>query len=195
VTTHGRYTGVLADSPAFDDPYNALPGVADRDTFVRTNIPVWAAATDLEAVASGVAIGVRVWLARGDIITHLAFTSGATAAATPTNWWHALYSPDGERLAQTAAQGTAAWGASTTKKLALSAPVKITRSGFYIAATMTTAATVQTLAGAAPLAATANVHTGSKAVGFIFGSGLTATAPATIGTQTPVAKVPLVVLS
>ncbi|WP_141575862.1 hypothetical protein [Actinomadura sp. WMMA1423] len=196
MTVHGRYTGVLADSPVFDDPFNALPGI-DRDTtFARTNIPIWAASADLTATGTGVAIGTRIWLARGDLVTNLAFTSGATAGATYTHWWHALYSPDGELLAQTADQVDAAWGADTTKRLALAGgPVKIKSAGWYIAATAAAAATVQTLAGAAARASTATVHTGSKAAGFTFGSGLGATAPATTGTQTAVAKIPLVVVS
>ncbi|WP_242890792.1 hypothetical protein [Actinomadura litoris] len=195
MTVHGRYTGVLADSPVFDDPYNALPGV-NRDTaFVRTNIPVWAASSDLPAAGTGVALGVRIWLARGDQVTTLAFTSGATAGATYTHWWHALYDPDGDLLAQTADQLAAGWAADTTKRLPLTKPVPIKSPGWYIAATMSAAATVQTLAGAAPLASTANVHTGSKAAGFTFGAGLGAAAPAVIGAQTAAAKVPLVVVS
>ncbi|WP_433145086.1 hypothetical protein ACQPZ8_01430 [Actinomadura nitritigenes] len=194
MTVHGRYTGVLADSPVFDTPYNALPGV-DRDSFVRTNIPVWAATADLDAAASGAAIGVRIWLVRGDVVTNLAFNSGATAAANPTHWWHALYDPDGLLLAQTADQAAAGWAAATTKRLPLSKPVKATRAGWYIAATMTAAATVQSLAGAAPLAATAGVHTGSKPAGVTFGAGLTAAAPAVTGAQAAAAKVPLVVVS
>lgn len=192
---HGRYTGVLADSAAFDDPFNALPGV-DRDAaFVRANIPVWAAAADLAAPASGTAIGARIWLARGDIVTNLAFTSGGTAGVTYTHWWHALYDPDGDLLAQTADQVAAGWAADTTKKLALTAPVKIKAAGWYITATMSAAATVQTLAGAAPRASTATVHSTSKAAGLTFGAGLADTAPAATGAQTAVAKVPLVVIS
>lgn len=196
MTVHGRYTGVLADSPAFDLPFNALPGVDRADQFVRSNIPVWAASTDLEAPASGVALGARIWLARGDVVTNLAFTSGATAGVTYTHWWHALYDPDGDLLAQTADQVAAGWAAATTKRLALAGgPVEIKSAGWYIAATMSAAATVQTLAGAAPLAATASVHTGSKAAGFTFGAGLGANAPATTGAQATAAKVPLVVVS
>ncbi|MFI0406589.1 hypothetical protein [Actinomadura sp. 3N508] len=194
MTVHGRYTGVLADSPVFDDPFNALPGV-DRDTFVRTNIPAWAAVADLTATATGVAIGARIWLARGDIVTNLAFTSGGTAGVTYTHWWHALYDPDGALLAQTADQVAAAWAADTTKKLPLTAPVEIKSSGWYIAATMAAAGTVQTLAGAAARASVATLHTGSKAPGFTFGAALTDTAPAVAGAQTTVAKVPLVVVS
>lgn len=195
MTVLGRYyEGPLADAPALDDPFNALPGVA-RSSFIRSNIPAWAAVADLAATGTGVAIGTRIWLRKGDVVTNLTFTSGATAAATLTNWWHALYDPDGALLKQSADQTSAAWAASTAKKLALSSPQTITADGWYLAATMTAASTVQTLAGCAPLVATAGLHTGSKALGFTFGSSLTTTAPATTGTQTTVAKCPLVIVS
>lgn len=193
--THGRYPRVVADSPAFDQPYRDLPGV-DQDLFVRSNIPVWACASDLAATATGVAIGTRVFLRKGDVVTSLSFTSGATAGATITNWWHALYDEAGTKLAQSADQGSATWAANTTKKLALSAPVTIEADGWYIAATSMTATTVPSLIGCAPIVtATAAVHTGSKALGFTFGSALAGTAPATTGTQTSVAKCPLAIVS
>lgn len=195
MTVHGRYPGVIPNAPAFDLPYNALPGV-DQDAFVRPNIPAWACAADLAATASGIAIGTRVFLRKGDVVSNLTFVSGNTAAATLSNWWHALFDPDGDLLAQSADQGDAAWAANTAKKLALSAPKTITTDGWYIAATSTTATTVQSLIGCAPVVtATAGVHTGSKALGFTFGSSLAGTAPSATGTQTGVAKCPLVIVS
>lgn len=193
--TLGRYPRVLADAPVFDWPYNALPGV-DQDVFVRSNIPVWACVSDLAATATGVAIGTRVFLRKGDVVTNLTFVSGATAAATITNWFHALFDPDGALLKQSADQGSAAWAANTAKKLALSVPVTIALDGWYIAATSMTATTVNSLIGNAPIVtASAAVHTGSKALGFTFGAALAGTAPATTGTQTGVAKCPLAIVS
>lgn len=195
MTTLGRYPGVVPDSPVFDAPYAALPGV-DQSSFVRANIPVWACTSDLAATGTGVAIGTRVFLRKGDIVTYLSFVSGNTAAATLTNWWHALYDPAGTLIAQSADQTSAAWAANTAKRLALSTPYTVTADGWYIAATSTTASTVQTLIGCAPIVtATAGVHTNSKALGFTFGSAVAGTAPATTGTQTGVAKCPLVVVS
>lgn len=192
---HGRYPRVLADSPAFDFPYNALPGV-DQDLFVRSNIPAYNCTSDLAATATGVAIGTRVFLREGDIVNNLTFVSGNTAAATITNWFHALFDPDGKLLAQSADQGSAAWAANTAKKLALATPVTIEKDGWYIVATSMTATTVNTLIGCAPIVtASAAVHTGSKALGFTFGSALAGTAPATTGTQTGVAKCPLAIVS
>lgn len=191
----GRHSGIIADSPVFDLPYNALPGVS-QDSFIRSNIPAWACTSDLAATGTGVAIGTRVYLRKGDLVTNLSFVSGNTAAGTPTNWFHALYDPDGVLLSQSADQLTAAWAANTAKKLALGTAQTISVNGWYIAATSSTATTVQTLIGNAPIVtATAAVHTGSKALGFTFGSALAGAAPATTGTQTGVAKCPLVIVS
>lgn len=195
MTTLGRYPRVLADSPVFDAPYNALPGV-DQDVFSRSNIPVWACTSDLAATGTGVAIGTRVYLRKGDVVTNVTFVSGNTAAGTPTHWAHALYDPDGTLLAKTADQESAAWAANTAKKLALSAAQTIAADGWYIVATTTTATTVQTLIGCAPIVtATAAVHTGSKSIGFTFGTGLDGVPPATTGALTGVAKCPLVIVS
>jgi len=168
----------------------------DQDTFVRANIPVWACTSDLAATGTGVAIGVRIFLRHGDVVTNITFVSGNTAAGTPIHWAHAIYDPDGNLLGATADQTSTAWAANTAKKLALSAPVTITRDGWYIVATTTTATTVQTLIGSAPIVtATASVHTGSVALGVTFGTGLDGVPPATTGTLTGVAKCPLAIVS
>ncbi|GAA1026834.1 hypothetical protein GCM10009557_05940 [Virgisporangium ochraceum] len=197
MTTLGRYfESTLADAPAFDLPFNALPGV-DQKTFIRTNIPAWACTSDLAATGTGVAIGTRVFLRKGDVVTNLAFVAGNTALATGTAGWHALYDPDGNKLAQSAAQGATAWAANTARKLALTAPYTITADGFYIVATSTTASTVQTLIGAAPIVTASAIVAGSqsKAMGFTFGSATGDTAPSTTGTQTGVAKCPLAIVT
>ncbi|MFI6534182.1 hypothetical protein ACIBHY_17105 [Nonomuraea sp. NPDC050547] len=194
MTTLSRYyEGVLADAAALDLPYNALPG-QDQSAFVRSNIPAWACTSDLAATATGVAIGTRVWLRKGDVVTNIAFVAGNTALATGTAGWHALYDPDGALLAQSAAQGAAAWAANTARKLALTAPVTIKKDGWYIVATSTTASTVQTLIGSAPIV-TASAAVGGKAMGFTFGSATGDVAPATTGTQTGVAKCPIAIVS
>ncbi|WP_320069608.1 hypothetical protein [Micromonospora sp. RTGN7] len=196
MTVHGRSSIPVADSAAHDLPYNALPGVP-QTSFARSNIPVWACTSDLAATGTGVAIGVRIFLRAGDVITNVAFVAGNTALATGTAGWHALYDPDGAILAQSPAQGATAWAANTARKLALSKPVTITRDGWYIVATSVTASTVPTLIGCAPVVtATAAVVAGvSKALGFTFGSATGDVAPASTGAQTGVAKCPLVLVS
>lgn len=195
MTTLGRYPRVVPDSPVFDWPYNALPGV-DQDVFVRSNIPAWACASDLAATGTGVAIGTHVFLRAGDVITSLSFVAGNTALASGTAGWHALYDASGNLLAQSAAQGATAWAANTARKLALTAPYTITADGWYIVATSTTATTVQTLIGTAPIVtASGAAFTGSKPLGFTFGSATGDVAPATTGTRTAVAKCPLALVS
>ncbi|WP_113699179.1 hypothetical protein [Nonomuraea lactucae] len=196
MTTLGRYyEGVIADAAALDVPFNALPGV-NQGNFVRSNIPAWACTSDLAATATGVAIGTRIWLRKGDVVTSVSFVAGNTALATGTAGWHALYDPDGALLAQSAAQGSTAWAANTARKLALTTPKTITVDGWYIAATSVTASTVPTLIGCAPIVtASAALHTGSKALGFTFGSATGDVAPATTGTQTGVAKCPIAIVS
>lgn len=195
MTVLGRYyEGPVANAAALDLPFNALPGI-DQGAFVRSNIPAWACTSDLAATSSGVAIGTRIWLRKGDVITNVAFVAGNTAENTPTHRAHALYDPDGAKLAQTADQLTAAWAANTKKNLALSSPVTITADGWYIVATTTTATTtVNTLLGCAPIV-TASAAVGGKALGFTFGSGLDGVFPATTGTQTGVAKCPIAILT
>jgi hypothetical protein len=194
MTTLGRYPRNVADSRSLDFPYNALPGV-DQDAGVTSNIPVWAAGSDLAATGTGVCIAVPVFLRAGDIVTSLTFVSGSQAAVNPTHWFHALYDPDGAKLRQSADQLTAAWAASAAKKLAMATTYTVTASGWYYASTSMTADTVVTLAGTAPLVGTATAHTGSLALGVTHGTAVAGTAPATIATPSTVAKCPLVIVS
>lgn len=197
MTTLGRYPGVVPNSGALDLPFNALPGVdQDGAVFTRSNIPAWACTSDLAATGTGVAIGTRVFLRRGDIVTNIAFVAGNTALATGTAGWQALYDPDGVLLAQSAAQGATAWAANTARKTALSAAYTITEDGWYIVATSTTASTVQTLIGCAPIVTASGALTASSLpLGFTFGSATGDVAPATTGTRTAVAKCPIAILT
>ncbi|MEU1194916.1 right-handed parallel beta-helix repeat-containing protein [Streptomyces sp. NPDC005813] len=60
-----------------------------------------------------------VWLPKGFTVSNLSFTSGNTAATTPTNYWFTLHNNARVALARTADQTTAAWAANTTKTLAI----------------------------------------------------------------------------
>ncbi|HXR42993.1 MAG TPA: hypothetical protein VN738_11345 [Acidothermaceae bacterium] len=144
------------------------------------------------ALTTQVMTSVAIALQAGDVVSKLAFMSGATAAGTPTNWWFALYdnSATPALLGQTADQLTAAWAADTVKDLALAAPVTITTTGLYYAACMVKATTVPSLACAVlgRAAVAGAVLTGQKVLAQTSGSGLTTTAPATIATPTTVAN-------
>ena len=182
----GAFTGIPRDALAHLSPTAvASPG------YVRYNIPrVPLDGTDVGVLTTQVMTSVPIFLGAGETVTNLTFTSGATAAGTPTNWWFALYdtSATPALLQQTADQTTTAWAANTTKTLALAAPVTITKSGFYWAAIMVKATTVPTLIGARFGPALA---TGERVLAQTSGSALVATAPATIATPTALTLAPL----
>jgi hypothetical protein len=193
MTVLGRYNRPLADSAVFDGPLNDWPGV-DEDVFLRANMSIRDAVADLAATASGVAIGTRIYLRRGDVVSSLTFVSGGTAAATPTNQIAALYSADDALLAQSADKLTEAWAADVAKTFTLAAPVTIPRDGWYVGALAVAAATVPTLAGTAARVGAQNAIPGAKVLTRTFGAAITGTAPAAIVTPTTVAKVPLLIV-
>jgi hypothetical protein len=152
--------------------------------------------TDLAALTTQVMLSVALFLEVGETVTNLSFKSGATAAVTPTNWWFALYDTAATpaKLAQTADQLTAAWAANTTKTVALTAPVKVSKTGIYYAAVMVKATTTPSLIGASVfLGGSVGVLSGAKVLAQTSGSALVATAPATIATPTAVGTVPIAV--
>jgi hypothetical protein len=162
----------------------------------RYNVPRWCAVSDSAALTTQVMTAVPVNLQAGDLVTSLAFASGATAANTPTNWWFALYSNAATPalLAQTADQTTGAWAADTVKDLALTTPQLISVSGIYWAAIMVKATTPPSLVGVTlgRVKAAAGLLSTDKALAVTSGSALTTTAPATLATPTTVTTVPLV---
>jgi hypothetical protein len=161
---------------------------------VRYNLSRRSAVSDTAALTTQVMTSVALNLQAGDIVSKLAFRSGATAAGTPTNWWFALYSPAGVLLAQTADQTTTAWAADTVMDLALQTAQLVSVSGLHYAAIMVKATTPPSLVGAT--LGRAGVSTGllstDKIIAQTSGSGLTATAPGTIATPTAIAACPLV---
>ncbi|MEE4598225.1 hypothetical protein V2J94_41390 [Streptomyces sp. DSM 41524] len=186
MTVHGAYRGNIRDDLGYLNTAGR-PGVFHRANLPRIGLD------DVAVLATGVMTSAALYLQDGDTVTNLSFISGATAAGTPTNYWFALY--DGVSnalLAQTADQTTGAWAADTVKTLALSAPVKITRSGLYYAAVMVTATTVPTLVGTA---GAKPVLTGESNLAQTSGSSLTGTAPATIASPAFKRQVPLVIAS
>lgn len=146
------------------------------------------------ALTTQVMLSTAIALQAGDVVTSIAFRSGATAASVPTNYWVALYSSAATPalLAQSADQLTAAWGANTTIDLALSAAQLISTAGIYYAALMVKATTPPSLlCGVIGLAGGAGaIITGQKVLAQTSGSALTGTAPATVATPTTVVNVP-----
>lgn len=172
---------------------------ASPDTFFRRNMPRTglydsAGDTGQVALATGVMTSVPIPLRAGDVITNISFRSGATALATGSNWWFALYSAAATPvlLAQTADQTSGAWAANTTQTKALTVAQTITADGIYYVGIMVAASTVPTLLGTVAAPA---IVTGERALSQSSGSSLTATAPATITSTTAKQFVPYVVLS
>lgn len=185
----GLYTGVPRDALGH---LNCAPPVDPTQTFYRRNLPQYPLDDVAECLATGVMSSVPLWLRAGDKVTNLSFLSGATALATATHWWFALFSNAATPalLAQSADQVSAAWAADTWKTLALSAPQIINATGIYYAAVMVAASTVPSLMGAR---AAKPLLSGEIQLGQSSGSALAASAPATIATPAALRAVPLVV--
>lgn len=186
MTTHGAFRGGVRNALG---PYNTIDRPDPDQVFHRANLP--RTCDDVAAVATGVMTTVPLWLNAGDTVTNLTAISGATAGATLTHWWFALYNPAGTTLlGQTADQVAAAWGADTVKTLPLAAPVKITASGLYQVGIMVAATTVPTLVG---VTAAKPFLTGEVNLATTSGSALTTTAPATVASPAFQRATPLVV--
>ena len=177
------------------NPEWLLAGSPDTRSAPRANMSRYDAASDAAALTTQVLTTVALALQAGDIVTKIACKSGATAAGTPTNYWFALYDPSGNLLQQTADQTTTAWAADTAKDLALAAAVPISASGTYYVGIMVKATTPPSLVGVTlgRAGVTAGILATDKIASQTSGSGLTATAPATIATPTAIAAVPLVI--
>jgi hypothetical protein len=191
----GLYPGVPRDALV---PY-ATDGKTPNTAFNRSNLPrigLYDSAGDSGNVAltTQVMTSVPVYLVGGEVVTNLTFTSGATAAGTPTNWWFALYDTAATPalIAQTADQTSTAWAAFTKKTVALSAAYTVVKTGVYWAAVMVKATTVPTLMGSLALPP---IVSGERNLAQTSGSALTATAPATIATPTVANFAPVVVLT
>lgn len=161
----------------------------------RESLPFgrYQAVSNMASPGTGVMLSVALPLQAGDVVTNLTFLSGATAAATPTNWWFALYDTAATPalIRQTADQTSTAWAANTAKTVALSTAYTVPTTGVYRAAVMVAAATPPTIAGVSlqNAAGAGAVVSGQLILAQTSGSGLTTTAPATIATPTTVATV------
>lgn len=187
--------GGLITGPGREQWLNGSGSNRIRENFPRWNIS--ATVGNVAALTTQVMTSVALYLEQGDLVTNLTFTSGTTAAGTPTNWWFALYSTAATPalLRQTADQTTTAWAANTAKTVALATTYTVPASGIYYAAVMVKATTVPTLAGITLHNAVESgaIVTGQKILAVTSGATLTTTAPSTIATPTTVATVPYVV--
>ena len=125
--------------------FGGTAAAADYSKAPRFNMPRSDIASDTAALTTQVLTTVALPLSAGDLVTKIAFKSGATAAGTPTNYWFALYDTAGNLISQTADQTTTAWAADTTKDLALATPYLVGTPGVYYAGIMVKATTVPSL--------------------------------------------------
>lgn len=164
------------------------------------NFPHDQISTDIAAaLVSGVMTSVAIPLAAGDIITTMSVVSGATALATPTHAFMALYSPAGVLLGQSTDVPGQALAANTVLTHTFASAIGVPTSGLYYAGIMIAATTVPSLVGKAAGAIVAGVAAMNTALGFpavaqSSGSALLATAPPTIATPTNLIVCPYVCL-
>lgn len=104
--------------------------------------------------ASGTLLLARVFLPKGTVVTGFGFSTGGTAAGTPTHSWMALYDSSRAQLATTADLTTAAIGTFSTpsRTVALTAAgsassFTTTYSGLYYVGICVVATTVPSLYG------------------------------------------------
>lgn len=184
---------------AYQRKFDYAAYLLNGSTFTRENFSRrFQSSSAVASPGTGVMLSTAIVLFAGDVVTSITFRSGATAAATPSNWWFALYSNAATPalLGQTADQTTTAWGTHTNMTLALASPVTITEDGVYYASVMVAAGTPPTFSGTstATAGAAGAIVTGQKQLSYTSGSGLTTTAPATIATPANVGSQPYVAI-
>ncbi len=137
------------------------PYVAAVENFPRLG----AALTSLDLALSGRLLLSAIHL-DPCLVSAIGFVSGTRAAATPTNQWFALYDANFNKLATTNDDTTAAWAASTVKKLNLTTAYRVLTPGLYYLGVNVTATTtptflgVSTFNGGPQLAGSDTVNTG-----------------------------------
>lgn len=166
--------------------------LARNDTFVESFPRYECDVANGNAIsATGVAHATAVPLQAGDVISTITFVTGATAAATPTAGFVALYSSASTPalLAQSADFGSTARAANTAYTVSLASAVTITDAGLYYVSISFTAGTIPTLRGLSTGNAVmaGAIITGMPVLAQSHGSSLGGTAPATITSGTAVA--------
>jgi hypothetical protein len=181
--------------------------IVQSNLAVRSNAEFFggfAGLVDGALAATGVACAVPVPVEIGDTITKISIVAGATAEATGTHAFAALYT--GEAVPKLIGQsvdnvGAAAIGASARFDFTLATPQALSSAqapgGFVYASITVVAGTIPT---AAVYATPAGINyqwftTQPLFLSMTHGSGLTTTAPATIVSPAAKAVAPLVFLS
>lgn len=188
MTTRGLYTGNIYDISAIENYLDPVsPDTMCRRTMSRKDIN---SAAGVTLPTTGKLCVVKATLEAGDVVTNLSFVAGATAGATMTSWWVALYTIKGVLMAQSADQVAAVIAANTVKTLALTTAQKIRESGDYYFGICIAASTIPTVLGT-PIAPA--VATGEGTVAYETTTTYTAAAPTTLPALTARLDTPYIV--
>lgn len=114
-----------------------------RSTFDRDGTSVAARAVP---TASGTLFLVGIGLVKGDVVTNISVLP-ATAGATYTNSWFALYNSSRVNQAISASGGSTAPTANAAWTKAMTTPYTVTTSGLYYIGILAQATTIPTLYG------------------------------------------------
>jgi hypothetical protein len=147
--------------------------------------PSAASITSGEGVAAGTMRGTRIRRFAGGTISNL-YICVTTAGATLSNCFAALYGSDGALFGQTADQSTA-WQSTGVKQMALASPAADVPSGDIFVCFWFNGTTAPTLMRIGYALSATQMNYGLSAANSNFfhaNTGLTTTAPATIGTKT-----------
>jgi len=102
--------------------------------------------TSAVSPTSGTLVISSITLELGEVVGHIGFGTGATAAVGPTHWWVCLLDQTYKLMAHSADQTTTALPASTWQKLATIASYTATYSGtFYLGLMVATGTTQPTI--------------------------------------------------
>jgi hypothetical protein len=168
---------------AYIGPTTTYPATGGVQPLADT-IPPWMSLSAGALLTSGRLSIVGITLTKGQSITSVGFV-GAAAMATGTNQWFCILNSAMQVVAVTVNDTSTAWGASTTKILALTGTYIVPSTGVYHLGIMVTATTPPTLSCIA-LATGGGV--GRRVRSFVADTGLTT--PVAVGfTATPTAGV------
>lgn len=197
----GRY-------PQFSPWWSVLgqqTNVAQSDIPARSNLEYLGLSTLTDGALAGTGVGcfVAIPIDAGTVVSKIAIAVGATAGATMTHQFAAIYSgiATPALIAQSTDTTSAAIAASGVASWSLTAPTMVTQAqapnGFIYAGVMVAAATVPTAAAVSvPTAVGYQWYTnGPLFLAATAGSSLTTTAAATIASPAAKAVAPIVILT
>jgi hypothetical protein len=170
LTLAGAQQRYYPEFPSWHGAYVPSGGIAQ--TYPRHMV----LGSDGAALTSGTMEMVLIYLPGKTRITSITFQSGATALATGTNQWFALYDINRNLLRQTVDDTSTAWAANAMKTLALTSTYVTPNAGLYYLGIMVAATTVPTLRMLAGFTASGALNLAPVVCG-ASSTGLTTTAP------------------